>query len=84
MPPEFKSCGPLIDPLILLRQQNNGVEMTPEQGKQMDRVSFPPSILNMNGTVGKTRGPFAFPAQESFPRHCFAAAAVGACKAHSG
>lgn len=36
--------------LQLLRQQNNGVEMTPEQGKQMDRVSFPPSILNMNGT----------------------------------
>jgi hypothetical protein len=36
--------------LHLLRQQNNGVEMTPEQGKQMDRVSFPPSILNMNGT----------------------------------
>jgi hypothetical protein len=32
----------------------------------------------------ETRGPFAFPAQESFPRHCFAAAAVGACKAHSG
>lgn len=36
--------------LQMLRQQNNGVEMTPEQGKQMDRVSFPPSILNMNGT----------------------------------
>ncbi|KAJ5163029.1 UAA transporter [Penicillium coprophilum] len=36
--------------LQLLRQQNNGVEMTPEQAKQMDRVSFPPSILNMNGT----------------------------------
>ena len=38
------------DRLQMLRQQNNGVEMTPEQGKQMDRVSFPPSILNMNGT----------------------------------
>lgn len=36
--------------LQLLRQQNNGVEMTPDQGKHMDRVSFPPSILNMNGT----------------------------------
>ncbi|KAJ5551347.1 UAA transporter [Penicillium sp. DV-2018c] len=36
--------------LQMLRQQNNGVEMTQEQCKQMDRVSFPPSILNMNGT----------------------------------
>ncbi|KAJ5294725.1 hypothetical protein PENANT_c014G02265 [Penicillium antarcticum] len=36
--------------LQLLRQQNNGVEMTPDQSKQMDRVAFPPSILNMNGT----------------------------------
>jgi hypothetical protein len=31
-------------------RSSHGVEMTPEQGKQMDRVSFPPSILNMNGT----------------------------------
>ncbi|KAJ5774449.1 UAA transporter [Penicillium paradoxum] len=36
--------------LQLLRQQNNGVEMTSEQGKQMDRIAFPPSILNMHGT----------------------------------
>ncbi|CAG8104100.1 unnamed protein product [Penicillium olsonii] len=36
--------------LQLLRQHNNGVEMTAEQGRHMDRVSFPPSILNMNGT----------------------------------
>ncbi|KAG0158906.1 hypothetical protein PDIDSM_6426 [Penicillium digitatum] len=36
--------------LHMLRQQNNVVEMTPEQVKQMDRMSFPPSILNMNGT----------------------------------
>ncbi|KAJ6044443.1 hypothetical protein N7460_005798 [Penicillium canescens] len=36
--------------LQMLRQQNNGVEMTADQSKQMDRVAFPPSILNMNGT----------------------------------
>ncbi|CAG8295619.1 unnamed protein product [Penicillium salamii] len=36
--------------LQLLRQHNGGVEMTPEQSRHMDRVSYPPSILNMNGT----------------------------------
>lgn len=34
--------------LQLLRQQNGGMEMTPEQVREMDRLHFPPSILNTN------------------------------------
>lgn len=36
--------------LQILRQQNNGIEMTSEQGKEMDRTIFPPSILNNNSS----------------------------------
>ncbi|KAJ5106678.1 hypothetical protein N7456_003353 [Penicillium angulare] len=32
----------------LLRAQNTGVDMTPEQTKEMDRAAFPPSLLNQN------------------------------------
>ncbi|KAJ5085737.1 hypothetical protein N7532_010508 [Penicillium argentinense] len=39
--------------LALLRQQNNGIEMTPEQSKEMDRASFPASLLNQNSAVPK-------------------------------
>lgn len=31
-----------------LIQHNNGMEMTVEQGKEMDRANFPPSIINNN------------------------------------
>ncbi|KAJ6102243.1 hypothetical protein N7486_004670 [Penicillium sp. IBT 16267x] len=32
--------------LQLLHQQNNGLEMTPDQVKEMDRAAFPPTIIN--------------------------------------
>lgn len=34
--------------LRLLQQQSNGMEMTPEQVKEMDRLPFPPSLINSN------------------------------------
>ncbi|KAJ5587056.1 uncharacterized protein N7459_002821 [Penicillium hispanicum] len=39
--------------LHILRQHNNGMEMTAEQGKEMDRASFPPSLLGNNPQVPK-------------------------------
>lgn len=37
--------------LQLLRQQSGGLEMTPDQAKDMDRVPFPPSILSNNPNI---------------------------------
>ncbi|PYH41475.1 uncharacterized protein BP01DRAFT_305629 [Aspergillus saccharolyticus JOP 1030-1] len=35
----------------LLRQHSVGIEMSPEQTKEMDRVHFPPAILNNNPNI---------------------------------
>jgi hypothetical protein len=39
--------------LQMLRQQNNGMEMTPEQTTQMDQAPFPQSLLTNNSQVPK-------------------------------
>ncbi|RAL09936.1 uncharacterized protein BO97DRAFT_150839 [Aspergillus homomorphus CBS 101889] len=37
--------------LQLLRQHSGGIEMSPEQVKEMDRLHFPPAILNNNPNI---------------------------------